>query len=301
VRHLLVASLLVVAASAPASAAAPVRNGRIALTGAPHRLARLFTMKSDGSDVRAVSGVPKGIVTSPDWSPDGKRIVFVLDTSPLTGKCCPNFPTSLYVVQPNGSGFRRLTPKGSFDETPAWSRDGTRIAFARARPDGSGGRLYVMDADGSRQRPLTAGVSGGEQDPTWSPDGRRVTFLAGEDIHVVDVASRRERSLLHGEVMASAPAWSPNGVWIAFVAGLDPWDSNLVLMRPDGTHRRTIARHVAHGTRPAWSPDGRSIVFRRGDDHVGALFVVPARGGAGKLLTSPALDADDPSWQPLPR
>ena len=98
---------------------------------------------------------------APDWSPDGRKIVF------QRGKAF----VSVYSIGSDGSGLRRLT-KGSrpFDTGPSWSPDGTRIVFAH------GGDLWAMRPDGSGRRDLTntKGLSKTEDTPDWQP------------VHVVD-------------------------------------------------------------------------------------------------------------------
>ena len=85
----------------------------------------------------------------------------------------------------NGKNVELLTAMG-FDSYPAWSPDGTKIAFVSER-DGSP-NIYVMDANGNNQKRLTN--NGGYYWPAWSPDGRRIAFLLGPgkkfDIFVMD-------------------------------------------------------------------------------------------------------------------
>ncbi len=79
----------------------------------------------------------------------------------------------IYTVQPGGTGLRRLTYTGS-NGGPAWSADGTRIAFHRE--DRTGNRdICVMRADGTGVQRITRSPSQ-DSDPTWSPDGTRIAF-----------------------------------------------------------------------------------------------------------------------------
>jgi TolB protein len=105
----------------------------------------MYMMKANGTDRKLVAtGSGEGT-----WSPNGRKIAFVHGYSDLT------------VMKANGSGMRQLAE----GEEPAWSPDGTRIAWS----DGEGmhGSVYVMSADGTNVRKLAAG-----QSPVWRPRKR---------------------------------------------------------------------------------------------------------------------------------
>ncbi len=161
----------------------------------------------------------------PAWSPDGTQIAFV---SGRGGGDDWLFYTDIYVMDADGEDeyLRRLTNSNS-SGTPAWSPDGTQIAY-----NGAGASLYVMDADGSNVRELT---SCGEN-PTWSPDGKQIAYnepgicfgTAGgaADIHVIDADGSNDYRLTDNKAHDGDPAWSPDGRKIAFVSDRDgDWDN----------------------------------------------------------------------------
>jgi TolB protein len=127
-----------------------------------------------------------GIDDGPDWSPTGGTIAFAsssrraqklggpgdrVSLCKIVGR--PSSSSSIYAVQADGSGLRRLTSDPvRADSGPSWSPDGKQIAFFGA--SGGRSRIYVMNADGSGLRRLTAAHL--DLDPVWSPDGKRVAF-----------------------------------------------------------------------------------------------------------------------------
>jgi Tol biopolymer transport system component len=134
----------------------------------------IHLVRPDGSGDRILHQIPAPgtkAIFSAAFSPDGIRILF--DQGTDSG-------FDVYVMEADGSDVRPITYTGQ-DYDPAWSPDGTRIAFTR---QGSGAQsdIYVMDADGSNVVPLTRGGEG-ETDlyPTWSPDGTKIAYLAGKN------------------------------------------------------------------------------------------------------------------------
>jgi TolB protein len=170
---------------------------------------------------------------------------------------------------------------------PAWSRDGSRLAYVR------GGALYVARADGSGEHRVVAPPA---DSPSWSPDGKRIVFSTGRDIVVVRLADGRRMRLAHGAkpyLLNVTPSYSPDGARIAFARSLDAYNTDIFVMRADGTQLRRVTRSPAsdstfgeeHG--PAWSPDGRTLVYvsnRRGVSW--ELYRIDVNGGREQRLTN---------------
>jgi hypothetical protein len=122
----------------------------------------------------------------PTWSPDGKHIAFSRWHGALAEES-----QGIYVVNANGSGLKRLTH--SNDREPAWSPDGTKIAYFSAL-----GRCesdpFIMNADGTEQRPLPNAKCTFMTSPAWSPDGTHIAWDVLNDPRFVLVVTRADGS-----------------------------------------------------------------------------------------------------------
>ncbi|RII14221.1 D-alanyl-D-alanine carboxypeptidase precursor [Streptomyces sp. YIM 130001] len=181
----------------------------------------------------------------PTLSPDGTRLVYVLRAADREHD---RDNRELWTV-PTASGAARRLTRGPADTAPAWSPDGTRVAFLRGG-DGPA-QVWLLPADGGEpeqvtELPLGAGA------PAWSPDGTALAFTAPVDrqesprsatppplvvdrrghkadgtgllgtvrshLHVLDLDGRQVRQVTDGDWHAGAPAWSPDGRGLAFCA-----------------------------------------------------------------------------------
>jgi TolB protein len=139
----------------------------------------LSLVRADGSRPRTLPATEGASLSRPSWSPDGKRIVFARDEirlDPATGENVVT--TSLFVTDIDGSTATRLTTAEMCgDRDPAWSPDGTTIAFVGCR--GAIRGIYVMTADGSDPRRVISAIDNTALLPAWSPAGDRLVFEGG--------------------------------------------------------------------------------------------------------------------------
>jgi Tol biopolymer transport system component len=141
----------------------------------------IFVINADGTGEARLTTTPGGDF-SPDWSPDGQRIVFTSDR---------DANREIYVMNADGSGQVRLTNDPAFDDAAAFSPDGARIAFHSLR----GAEfldLFVMNADGTDATRLTSNP-GRDVRPRWSPDGAWIAYhrdngvSSAADIYIIAV------------------------------------------------------------------------------------------------------------------
>ena len=134
--------------------------------------------------------------------------------------------------------------------------------------------------------------------PTWSPDGRLITYgvYTGEDIGLYVVAPDGRGLRRVTTTIGDRPAWSPNGSWVAIAAANPDGRRGLVLVGPDGTGEHVVVRDRATG--PAWSPDGQRIAYAADDEEGTHLYVVGADGEGRIQLTHGRVRDALPQWRP---
>jgi VCBS repeat-containing protein len=121
-----------------------------------------------------ITNTPDQIEEDADWSPDGQSIVFT--SHPVTDDPQFSNQAEIYVINPDGTGRLQLTFNDYEERGPAWSPDGTRIAFsARIGGGRADFEICVMNADGTGFQQLTDN-SVGDLTPSWSPDGTQIAF-----------------------------------------------------------------------------------------------------------------------------
>jgi dipeptidyl aminopeptidase/acylaminoacyl peptidase len=306
VRLVLIAALLLLLLAGIATAtyigvrAAADDNGPLTLIGD----AGISTIGPDGrlhTVVRCPPTAECGVLQSVDWSPDGTRLAYSINTF------AANSPHAGLHVLDTASGKDthilggKLGCVAPFDLD--WSSDGTRLVYACATsgPGWPAPGIYVIEPDGSDRRLLQTGLSGRHASPTWAPDGRRIAFAFGKGgqsaIYVFDLGASR---LTHVVARGSAPAWSPDRDVIAYRS-----DCGVKLATPDGrdvTPIRGPFRCQAVGIPgvPVWSPDGKKIAI---GTRSRGIYVMNADGSDMKRLTeegaSGATGLGRPSWRPV--
>jgi hypothetical protein len=224
----------------------------------------------------------------------------------------------IYTVDPGGSSLSRLAKDAT---APAWSPDGTKIAYNSFAQTS---QIWVMDTDGSSKRKLpirdpwpnvsdVGSRDPGFMKPTWSPDGTQLAFSTSTpmeniipDIYTSDADGSDLTNLTKSpEEWESAPDFSPNGLQMCFTRGDFKTGWGINIMNSDGSNPTRLA-----GDNPDplvfscdWSPDGTKIAYTYRPESRGAeyndVYVMNADGsGKTNLTKSPEVDESNPSWAP---
>ena len=196
-----------------------------------------------------------------------------------------DFDYELAVVGLDGQTPRRLTRQRAFDNYPAWSPDGVRVAFVSDRdvPDIEKtwwAGLYTMAADGADVRRLGPDLEVAWQSPAWTPDGRSLAVAAwrpGETGLGLYVVHADGAEIVRLSEAVSGGSWSPDGTRLAF-AKSEGAEVTLYTIAADGSDVRrvtTVPYWQAWIHTIAWSPDGAKLLYACGDRQ----FCVVTRDG----------------------
>ncbi|HEY8256416.1 MAG TPA: hypothetical protein VIG08_02050 [Gemmatimonadales bacterium] len=201
---------------------------------------------------------------------------------------------AVFVVNPDGTGIKNLTPDGTFESTPVWSPDGTKLLFSME--DG----LHVMNADGSDAHRI-AGNDVGVIEYRWSPNGASIAFVAlvrdGADVFgdlwVMNADGTNNKMLAP---KSEQPTWAPDSRRIAYASTSDLLDMHIRMINSDGTGDVRITPEGTQAFQPDWSPDGTQIAFvTLGENDI--LLINPDGSGVVNLTQGQAED-DSPTWSP---
>jgi TolB protein len=271
---------------APAHATFPGANGRIVFSSDRDGRSEIYSMNPDGSGQTRLT---TGQGDSPAVSRDGRRIAF---QSTRTGF------SEIYVMNADGTGQTDLTNAGADDRDPAWSADGTRIAFMRNT--GTTAEIIVMSAaDGSGEVNLT-NTADNELAPSYSPDGSRITYVRNVDgvnleVWVMNADGGAPANLTNNPANDQTPSFSPDGSKIAFASNRDG-NNDIYVMNADGTSPTRLTSDPADDTAPVFSPDGSKIAFSSDRAGNAEIHVMNVDGsGVANLTGNPARDTL-PDW-----
>ena len=212
----------------------------------------------------------------------------------------------------DGTNRQRLTAHdGSHSDGPAWSPDGTQIAYTRGRRNDDGhwfSHIYVVNADGTGRTKVSKGDVWDAQ-PSWSTDGTRIAFgrRSGEErdedgnftnptqrIVVIDADGTGLATLTTGHGWYGSPAWSPHSNRIAYI----DTEGAIWLIDADGTNAERVIVDAFWGGGLSWSPDGRRIAFSRGDWTETSIVIADLDRPREQLVTGLGGFSALPKWSP---
>jgi Tol biopolymer transport system component len=287
--------------------------GRVMFTriGA-NSLVDIYAMDLNGKNLEQLT-TSFAIDADASWSPDTLKIVFQSNRIPDSSYTAA---FQVFTMNSDGSSVGQLTFPDTVRDpltnhvkdttsnfSPAWSPDGTKIAFASSRDTASHvSHIYVMDPNGTNVIQLT-NAAGDDALPAWSPDGTKIAFASDRDgndeIYVMNANGSGQVNLTNHAGSDLAPVWSPDGTKIAFHSDREI-NYAIWVMNADGSNPVRLTNPTGDpGTggaeNPSWSPDGTRILY---DDNAD-IWVMNADGSGKIRLNSGSARDILPRWRPI--
>lgn len=247
-------------------------------------------------------------------SPDGEQVAFV---ATQIDSATNAYHSHLWLAGVNGGQVRQLTRGAVRDRDPAWSPDGSKIAFVSNR-GGDGAQIFILPLDGGEPWALTD-LENGATNPVWSPDGSTLLFgsslttreLEEEDEGADTAAMWGSLAAIRNWLAKNAAEEEPAVITrLDFQGerGLNPieyWD-HIYAIDLEGGEPRRLTDGPYDFVAPTFSPDGRQIAFIADitnevhpDYSLKAeLYIMDAEGGEPRMIDIPGYNVFNPAWSP---
>ncbi len=238
----------------------------------------IWTAQRNGTNARQFIEWPDSYQLSPDWSPDGKYLLFESDRD------ADNF--NIWRIDADGTNPIKLTSNSGKNENPRYSPDGTKIVFTSTR---TGKReIWVMDADGINQKAVGL-QSLRINSPDWSPDGTEIVFSGCTrppigasfkdstcNLFKIALDASSAKQLTFGKGADWHPSWGGTG--IVFTSSKAEY--NLVVIDSEGSNMRQVTDTSELPMHPRWDHTTNDIIYSSSAD----IAVSDINGNIQKII-----------------
>jgi TolB protein len=250
----------------------------------------------DGANVQKLTN-EKSVILSPDWSPDGRFIVYT---------SYKEHNPDLILLDPDGRRRRRpLLRLPGINSAPAWSPDGSKISLVLSKDSNS--EIYVLN----RWRKLTRLTRHFNIDtsPTWSPDGKQIAFTSDRSgtgrpqIYIMDATSGDRKGVKRITFQSrynDNPSWSPDGDKIAFTS-MVKGKFQIKIYNTETRKTTNVTSGPGGKEEPTWSPDGQFLAYRLTRGRKSSIHIKRVGGKQSRQLTFLPEGGVSPTWSPYPK
>ncbi len=244
----------------------------------------IWVMDYDGQNQHAITHLGS-ICLSPRISPDNTRLAFA-----SLGR--EGWSIRMYSLELNRMVSFPAGTVGGSNQSPAWSGDGSRIAFSSSRSGDP--EIWVADANGANAHRITF-FRGPDVGPTWNPrTNAQIAWVSGRtglpQIYIMDQDGSNVHRMTDGGYAVS-PSWSSSGQFLTFSWNRKygpgaPGGQDIYVMDVASMRWEQLTHSAGSNDYPSWSPDGRHIVFERRTGGRTQIWTMLADGTDQHELTS---------------